>query len=47
MGTWGRGLKKRISSMSFALGEDVSKKMKFLPRVLHSGKSKKNPIDGV
>jgi hypothetical protein len=29
-----------------ALGEEV-KKNEFLPRVLHSGKSKKNPVDGV
>jgi hypothetical protein len=33
--------KKRISSPSVALGEEVQKKKKFLPRVLHSRKSKK------
>jgi hypothetical protein len=39
--------KKQISSPSVALGEEVAKKKKFLPRVLRSGKSKKNPVDGV
>jgi hypothetical protein len=33
--------KKRISSPSVALGEEVSKKKVFLTGVLHSGKSKK------
>jgi hypothetical protein len=30
-----------------ALGEEFSKKNEFLPRVLHSGKSKKKTVDGV